>query len=49
MEDNEEEDTVSFNMKDTWVFKKEKSGGLTGEEMITIPNILLAVWRNVFS
>nr|WNX29034.1 sensory neuron membrane protein 2 [Odontotermes formosanus] len=39
--DHEDDDTVSFNLKDTWYFNKDESGTLTGEENITIPNVLL--------
>ena len=41
--DHEDDDTVSFNLKDTWYFNKDESGNLTGEENITIPNVLLLV------
>jgi hypothetical protein len=41
--DHEDDDTVSFNLKDTWYFNKEESGNLTGDEIITIPNVLLLV------
>jgi hypothetical protein len=30
-------------LKDTWYFNKEESGNLTGDEIITIPNVLLLV------
>ncbi|XP_069696282.1 sensory neuron membrane protein 1-like [Periplaneta americana] len=39
--DHEEDDSVSFNLKDTWHFNQEESGKLTGDEIITIPNVLL--------
>ncbi|XP_073981559.1 sensory neuron membrane protein 1-like isoform X2 [Rhodnius prolixus] len=40
-EDDAKEDTVAFNQKTTWIFQKSQSGGLTGEEMITIPHAAL--------
>ncbi|XP_039294115.1 sensory neuron membrane protein 1-like [Nilaparvata lugens] len=48
--DNPEEDEVSFHMKNTWIFNKDCYGnteeaGLTGEEMITVPNAALLVLR----
>lgn len=54
--DHEDDDTVSFNLKDTWHFNQKESGSLTGDEMITIPHVLLLVrsaalrvWRNASS
>lgn len=41
--DHEDDDTVAFNLKDTWHFNQEESGNLTGDEFITIPNVLLLV------
>nr|AMA98191.1 chemosensory protein [Blattella germanica]WPE03555.1 sensory neuron membrane protein 1d [Blattella germanica] len=38
LKDIEKEDAVLFNPKDSWVFIKEKSGALTGDEMVTIPH-----------
>ncbi|KAJ9594586.1 hypothetical protein L9F63_027430, partial [Diploptera punctata] len=39
--DHEEDDTVSFNNRDTFYFNKIKSAPLTGDEIITIPHILI--------
>lgn len=44
--DDPDEDEVSFHMKNTWIFNKDCYGnaeeaGLTGEEMITVPNAAL--------
>jgi hypothetical protein len=41
--DHEDDDTVSFNLKDTWHFNQNESGNLTGDEIVTIPNVLLLV------
>jgi len=41
--DHEDDDTVAFNLKDTWYFNQDESGNLTGDENITIPNVLLLV------
>ncbi|XP_069694773.1 sensory neuron membrane protein 1-like [Periplaneta americana] len=42
-EDHNEDDTVSFNPRDTWYFSSQKSGALTGDEPITIPHIAMLV------
>ncbi|PNF38576.1 Sensory neuron membrane protein 1 [Cryptotermes secundus] len=39
--DHEDDDTVSFNLKDTWHFNQSESGNLTGDEIVTIPHVLL--------
>ncbi|KAJ4446790.1 hypothetical protein ANN_13488, partial [Periplaneta americana] len=39
--DHEEDDSISFSNRDTWYFNKAKSGELTGDEMITIPHMLV--------
>jgi len=41
--DHEEDDSVSFNNRDTWFFNRQKSVPLTGDEIITIPHILILV------
>ena len=43
LKDHNEDDTVSFNPRDYFIFKREKSGGLTGDEIITIPHMALLV------
>ena len=47
LKDIEKEDAVLFNTMDTWHFIKEKSGGLTGDEMITIPHAAILVREHV--
>lgn len=44
--DYRENDTVSFNMKNTWMFNKGQSGNLTGDELVTIPHVavLVSTW-----
>ncbi|XP_055548677.1 sensory neuron membrane protein 1 isoform X1 [Wyeomyia smithii] len=39
-EDNVEEDTLTFTLKNTFIFRPDLSA-YTGEEMITVPNLLL--------
>ena len=39
--DNETDDTVSFNMKNKFIFNKKKSFPLTGEEIITMPHPII--------
>jgi hypothetical protein len=41
--DHKEDDTVSFNPRDTWFFNRKESEGLTGDEMLTIPHPILMV------
>jgi hypothetical protein len=41
--DHEDDDSVAFNIKDTWHFNQNESGSLTGDEIVTIPNVLLLV------
>lgn len=37
--DDEETDTLTYNYKNTFIYKKEKNGpGLTGDEIVTMPN-----------
>lgn len=43
LEDNEEEDTVEYDMKNTWVFRPDLTGDLTGDEVITIPHLFVMV------
>ncbi|XP_014251146.1 sensory neuron membrane protein 1-like [Cimex lectularius] len=38
LEDDNTDDTVSFNMKAKWIFRPDLSGGLTGEEVVFIPH-----------
>jgi hypothetical protein len=51
LKDHNEDDTVSFNPRDYFVFIKEKSGGLTGDEIITIPHmaILVSIFYNLLN
>ena len=37
-QDHEEDDTITFNFKSTFYFNQEKSGSLTGDEELTVPN-----------
>jgi len=41
--DDEEEDTITFNLRDTFIFRPDLSNGLTGEEEIMLPDLLLMV------
>lgn len=44
MSDNEEDDTLTFNMKNTFIFRRDLSAkGLTGDETITTVNSLIMV------
>jgi CD36 family len=45
LNDNENEDTVTFDMINVYNFREDLSNGLTGEEMITIPHILALVYK----
>jgi hypothetical protein len=48
LKDHNEDDTVSFNPRDYFIFKREKSGGLTGDEVITIPHAAILVRNLIF-
>lgn len=37
------DDTLEYSPKDTYIFNQEKSGKLTGEEIITIPHPIIVV------
>ncbi|KAJ6635575.1 Sensory neuron membrane protein 1 [Pseudolycoriella hygida] len=41
MSDNDEDDTLTFNMKNTFIFRPDLSKGLTGNEVITTVNSLI--------
>lgn len=43
MIDNEEDDTLTYNMKSTFVFRPNLSNGLTGNEIITTVHGLIMV------
>lgn len=36
--DDEEEDTVTFHSKNTYIFRPDLSGNLTGDEIIVVPH-----------
>lgn len=38
-----EKDTITFYLKDSFIFRPDLSNGLTGEEIITLPHIFIAV------
>ncbi|XP_039438033.1 sensory neuron membrane protein 1-like [Culex pipiens pallens] len=40
-EDDLEEDTLSFTLRNTWIFRPDISAPLTGDEMITVPHLLV--------
>lgn len=43
MVDNDEEDTLKYHYKNTFIFRPDLSGpGLTGNEIITMPHPLIA-------
>ncbi|XP_011635608.1 sensory neuron membrane protein 1-like isoform X1 [Pogonomyrmex barbatus] len=39
--DREDEDTVEYSMKSTWFFNPKKSNGLTGEEIMVYPHVMI--------
>lgn len=43
MLDNDEDDTVSFDMKNTFIFRPDLTKGLTGNEIVTIPHLFIMV------
>lgn len=46
IEDNDKDDTVTFDMKNTFIFRSDltaKESGLTGNEVVTIPHLIIMV------
>lgn len=43
MSDDETDDTLTFNMKNTFIFRPDLSKGLTGNEIITTIHPMVAV------
>ena len=43
MSDNDADDTVAFDMVNTFVFRPDLTMGLTGNEIVTIPHLLIMV------
>jgi hypothetical protein len=43
MVENDEDDTIAFTLRNTFIFRADLSGGLTGEEVITMPHLLVNV------
>lgn len=41
--DDDADDTLEYTPKDTFIFNQEKSGKLTGDEIITIPHPIIVV------
>lgn len=41
LEDRDEDDTVEYSTRATWIFNAEKSKGLTGHEKITVPHLFM--------
>ncbi|XP_018359576.1 PREDICTED: sensory neuron membrane protein 1-like isoform X1 [Trachymyrmex cornetzi] len=39
--DREDEDSVEYSMKTTWFFNPKKSNGLTGEEIMVFPHLMI--------
>lgn len=39
--DREDEDSVEYSMKSTWFFNPKKSNGLTGEEDMVFPHLMI--------
>lgn len=42
MVDDDEEDTLKYHYKNTFIFRPDLSNGLTGNEIITMPHPLVA-------
>lgn len=42
-EDDEEADTLSFNLRNTFFFDKNATYPLTGKEIVTIPHMIMMV------
>lgn len=40
-DENVVDDTIEYTMVDTFIFRPDKSSGLTGDDMITIPHLVI--------
>lgn len=47
LEDREEDDSLEYGLKATWFFNPSKSHGLTGEEELVVPHLL--IWAMVMT
>lgn len=43
VKDDEVQDTLSFNLRNTFIFRHDLTAPLTGSEMITMPHMVLMV------
>jgi hypothetical protein len=41
IEDNDFDDTLSYTLKQQFIFRPELSNGLTGEEEVYVPNLIM--------
>lgn len=47
--DNDEEDTLKYHYKNTFIFRPDLSGpGLTGDEIITMPHARKCIFISIF-
>lgn len=41
IQDNDKEDTISYTLKNRFIFRPDLSKGLTGEEIVTVPHMVI--------
>lgn len=41
IQDDDSKDTISYTMKNRFIFRPDLSNGLTGDEIVTVPNLII--------
>ena len=41
IQDDDAKDTVTYTMKDRFIFRSDLSNGLTGDEIVTVPHLII--------
>lgn len=49
MVENDEDDTIEFTLQNTYIFRPDLSNGLTGNEIVTMPHLIIVVRNDKIS